>query len=402
MTILYTHARNQVKSIEGLKMGRYGTGMIRPAWAEIDLDAIRHNLSEVRRLVGPAVDIMAVVKAEAYGHGAVATAQTAIRSGVNRLGVSLPEEGITLRQAGIQIPILVFEPVQTGQTDAFLEYNLEATVCIPEAVNTLANEASKAGKIAPVHVKVDTGMGRVGVNVNEASAFVRQITRLPGIKVVGIYSHLATADDRNKNFAEQQIRIFSDLINSLKNECLLPEKVHLSNSAAIIDLPVSYFNMVRPGIMLYGLFPSAEVNREKVHLRPALSLKTGIIFMKRVPANRGISYGQKYYTTRETTIVTIPIGYADGWSRLLSQKAEVLIGGKRFPIVGTICMDQCMIDVGDEPVELGQEVVLIGKQGNEIITADMVASQIGTINYEVTCMLSDRVPRIYRYPGDQA
>lgn len=377
-------------------MNRYGAGMIRPVWAEIDLEAVRHNLAEIRRLVGPEVDIMAVVKAEAYGHGAVEVSRTAIENGVNWLGVSLPEEGIALRKAGIEVPILVFEPLQTAQISAFLEYNLTATVCIPEIVLSLAQEAAKMGKTARVHVKVDTGMGRVGVKANQAAAFIREISQLPRIKVNGIYSHLATADEQDKSYAIKQIKVFSDLAGVLKNTGLLPEKVHLANSAAIIDLPEAYFNMVRPGIMLYGLYPSNQVNREKVHLKPVLSLKAKSVFVKRVPEQTGISYGLRYHTHGETTIVTIPIGYADGWSRLLNHKAGALIGGKKFPIVGTICMDQCMIDVGDEPVELGQEIVLIGEQGPGQITADMVAGQLGTINYEVTCMISSRVPRIYR------
>ncbi len=376
-------------------MNRYGAGVIRPVWAEIDLEAIRYNLAGIRRLVGPAVEIMAVVKAEAYGHGAVKIARTAIGNGANWLGVSLPEEGIALRKAGIKTPILVFEPLQTSQAGIFLEHDLTATVCVQEIVAFLAQEASNAGKTAQVHVKVDTGMGRVGVKVNEAAAFIGKISQLSGIKVNGLYSHLATADERDKSYARQQIKAFSDLVSALKTTGLLPEKVHLANSAAIIDLPEAYFNMVRPGIMLYGLYPSTQVNRANVHLKPVFSLKAKSVFVKRVLEHTGISYGLKYHTTKETTIVTIPIGYADGWSRLLTHKAEALISGKRFPIVGTICMDQCMIDVGDEPVELGQEIVLIGEQGQENITADMVANHLGTINYEVTCMISNRVPRIY-------
>ncbi len=376
-------------------MGRYRNEVIRPVWAEIDLNAVSHNLTEVRRVVGPDVEVMAVVKAEGYGHGAVETAKIALEQGAGWLGVALPEEGVELRKAGIEAPILVFEPLQTSQANIFLKYNLIATGCIREAMTALDGEAVQMGRKAQVHIKVDTGMGRVGLNVNEVNAFISKVSELPGLKITGLYSHLATADELNKSYAERQIKIFSDLVESLKTTGLLPHMIHLANSAAVIDLPHSYFNMVRPGIMLYGLYPSEEVNREKVDLKPALSLKTKIIFQKRVPGGLGISYGLKYHTPRETTIVTIPIGYADGWSRLLSGKAQALIGGKRFPIVGTICMDQCMIDVGDEPVEIGQEVILIGKQGEEYITADMTARQMGTINYEVTCMISGRVPRIY-------
>ena len=377
-------------------MNRYNVGMIRPVWAEVDLGAIRHNLAEIRRLVGKSVDVLAVVKAEAYGHGAFEIARTALDHGADWLGVSLPEEGIALRKSGIEAPVLVFEPLQSGQSAVFLEYDLTATVCIPELVSSLSGEAVKTGKTARVHVKVDTGMGRVGVKVDQAVEFIRNINGLPGIDVNGIYSHLATADERDKNYAGRQIKAFSDLVADLKRAGLLPQKVHLANSAAIIDLPEAYFNMVRPGIMLYGLYPSFEVDRTRVDLKPALSLKAKSVFVKRVPKHTGISYGLRYHTRQETTIVTIPIGYADGWSRLLTNKAGVLIGGKRFPVVGAICMDQCMIDAGDEPVELGQEIVLIGEQSPEKITADMVANQLGTINYEVTCMISSRVPRVYK------
>ncbi|HEX3048139.1 MAG TPA: alanine racemase [Bacillota bacterium] len=380
---------------EGAIMNRYHE-IIRPVWAEIDLAAIRHNLGEIRRMVGPSVEIMAVIKAEAYGHGAVPVAKTAIRHGAGSLGVFLPEEGIALRKAGISVPILVFEPLQENQAESFARYDLTATVCIAEAVSALSQAAVRQGKVTNVHIKTDTGMGRVGLQPGVVSDFIGQITSLPGIKVSGIFSHLATADETNKDYARRQISVFSELLQQLKSAGRAPEKNHLANSAGIIDLPEAHFNMVRPGIMLYGLYPSAEVNHSKVNLAPALSLKARVTYVKRVPEGSGISYGQKYHTRRETTIATIPIGYADGWSRILSNRAQVLINGKKFPVVGTICMDQCMVDVGDEPVSLGQEAVLIGAQGQEAITAEMVAAQLGTINYEVTCMLSDRVPRVYK------
>ena len=375
-------------------MSRYNS-VIRPVWAEVDLAAIRHNFAEVRRLVGPAVEIMAVVKAEGYGHGALEVAKTALEAGASWLSVSLPEEGIALRKAGLKAPILIFSPLQASQAESMVEYDLTACVCILDSAVALSRAAVKSGREAGVHIKVDTGMGRVGVRVHEAVRFLNKVSGLPGIKVTGIFSHLATADEQNKDNAKQQIKNFSKVIADLKEARQLPAKVHLANSAAVIDLPLAHFNMVRPGIITYGLPPSSEVDLAKINLQPALSLKAKVSFVKRVSPGTGVSYGQRYHTDRETNIVTIPIGYADGWSRLLSHKAQALIGGKKFPIVGTICMDQCMIDVGDEPVEIGQEVVLIGAQGEERITADDVAAELGTINYEVTCMLSDRVPRVY-------
>lgn len=369
--------------------------LVRPVWAEIDLAALRHNIREIRRLIGPEVEQMAVVKAEAYGHGAFEVAQTACREGVTWLGVALPEEGIALRQKGLTAPILVFAPLQTGQAGVFLEYNLTATVCFLESVIALSREALQRGKTAPVHVKLDTGMGRVGLSPQEAVKFIKKINSIPGIKVQGLYSHLATADQADQTYAKLQIARYAQTVKALDAAGILPEKLHLANSAAVIGLPQAFYNMVRTGIILYGLYPSAEVDQSKIPLKPVLALKTRVIQVKQVPAGTGIGYGQSYHTNRKTTIVTLPIGYADGWSRLLSHKAQVLIGGKRYPIVGTICMDQCMVDVGDEPVEVGAEVVLIGSQGKEMITADAVAAQLGTINYEVTCMISDRVPRVY-------
>ena len=375
-------------------MSRY-QGIIRPVWAEIDLKAITHNLQEVRRLVGPTVAIMAVVKAEAYGHGAVEIAKTTLNAGANWLGVSLPEEGIALRKAGITAPILIFGPLQPDQVSVVLKYDLTATVCQIEAAVALSREATRFGKLAELHVKVDTGMGRVGVRPEEAVRFISKIDVLPGLKVTGLYSHLATADEAKKEYANTQIKQFSAIVTTLKTVGKLPPLIHLANSAAIIDLPDSYFTMVRPGIMLYGLYPSAEVKRDQVNLQPALALKAKTSFAKQVATGTGISYGQRYHTGDESNIVTIPIGYADGWSRLLTNKAQALYGGKKYPIVGTICMDQCMIDLGSEPGAVGAEVVLIGGQGAEQISADDVAALLGTINYEVTCMISDRVPRIY-------
>lgn len=375
-------------------MGRYRE-LIRPVWVEIDLRAIRHNLAEIRRLVGPAVDIMAVVKADAYGHGAVQIAKVALESGAKWLGVALPEEGIALREAGITAPILVFSPLQIEQVEAMVRFDLTSTICLLEPAVALSRAALSAGKKPSYHVKIDTGMGRIGVPAEEAVAFIKKLQLLPGLDYGGIYSHLATSDERDKEYAKYQIKRFNKVIVDLKAEGLFPAKAHLANSAAIIDLPLAYYNMVRPGIMLYGMYPSSEVDLEKIRLKPAFSLKTKVVFIKKVPSGTAVSYGRKYITAKETTIVTIPIGYADGWSRLLSGKAEVLISGKRFPIVGAICMDLCMVDVGDEPVEIGQDVTLIGSQGSEQITVEEIGAHLGTINYEVVCMISDRVPRRY-------
>lgn len=377
-------------------MNRY-EWMIRPVWAEIDRTALRHNLGEVRRLVGPAVEMMAVVKAEAYGHGAVETARVALEAGATWLGVALPEEGMALRRAGIAAPILVFGILQPEQAQVFVDEGLTPSVGALEGAVALSRMALKAGKLVDCHLKIDTGMGRVGVGHDDALKFIRTVSQLPGVRVSGLYSHFATADQKDKSFARVQLERFTEVVAQLKQAGLLPAKIHMANSAAIIDLPASHFNLVRPGIMLYGLTPSDEMELEgKVKLRPALTLKAKVIYGKRVPPQTGISYGHCYYAARETTIATLPIGYADGWSRRLTNQAEALIGGKRYPMVGTICMDQCMLEVGDDPVEAGAEAVLIGSDGGEAITADDIAAKLGTINYEVTCMLGSRIPRVYK------
>ncbi len=368
---------------------------IRHAWVEIDLAAIRHNLQEVKRLVGPGVDILAVVKAEAYGHGAIPVAKTVIASGASWLGVAMPEEGIELRKAGIETPILIFGPVQSDQVGPVVHYGLTIAICDWESALAMSGEAVRTGKPALVHLKVDTGMGRVGVRPDDAVEFTRKAKELPGLKITGVFSHLATADEKDKQYAKRQIRVFSKTVEALKAAGLLPEKVHLANSAGVMELPESHFNMVRPGIILYGLYPSNEIDRGKALLKPALALKTRVSFVKRLPAGSGISYGQRYHTQKESTIATIPVGYADGWSRMLTNKAEAIVNGKKYPIVGSICMDQCMIDLGDDTVEIGEEVVLIGESGGEKISADSLAEKLGTINYEITCMLSNRLPRVY-------
>jgi alanine racemase len=368
---------------------------IRPAWVEINLAAIRHNVREVRRLVGPTPDIMAVVKAEAYGHGAVPVAKAAIAAGASWLGVALTEEGIALRAAGLTVPILILGPIQPDQVKPVVEYGLTAALCNWEAAVAMSREAGRTGKIAMAHLKVDTGMGRIGIGPSMAVEFMAKLKELPGLQVSGIFSHMATADERDKSYARKQIEIFSTMVAALRTAGLLPGKVHLANSAGIMELPTSYFNMVRPGIILYGLYPSDEVDRQKASFEPALALKTRVTFVKRVAKGTGISYGQRYHTGRESNIATIPIGYADGWSRMLTNKAEAVVHGKKFPIVGTICMDQCMIDLRDEPVEIGEEVILIGKSGTATITADEIAESLGTINYEVTCMLNNRLPRMW-------
>lgn len=383
-------------------MARYenarARGLIRPAWVEVDLEAVRENTRQIRRLIGTGAgtpEIMAVVKAEAYGHSAVATAKAALEAGAARLGVALPEEGIHLREAGIDAPVLVFAPLLADQIEPVLAFNLTPTITGRESARALSAAAGTRKQKVRVHIKVDTGMGRVGVSPGEVIGLLREIAALPNLEVEGAYSHFATADEADLTFAYRQLAVFKEVLSNLEEHGFTIPLKHIANSGAVINLPESYFDLVRAGIILYGLYPSKETPRDRLPLRPALTLKARVVQVKRVPPGTGISYGQIYHTKKETTIITLPIGYADGWSRLLTGKARVLVKGKSFPLVGRICMDQCMADVGDLHVEPGEEAVLIGRQGEEEITVDEVAALLGTINYEVVCMLGDRVPRVW-------
>jgi len=366
---------------------------MRPTRAEINLSAIQYNLQQVRKRVGDGTTIMAVVKANAYGHGIVEVARASLQGEATYLGVAIVEEGLILRDNHITAPILVFTAPFLDQLELFLKYDLEVTLCSMDIAIALDSIAAKVGKRGVAHVKLDTGMGRIGVHYNDAIEFVHQVIQLKSIELKGLYTHFATADERNKDFALLQLARFRDVIAKVNDLGISIPFKHCANSGAILDLPDSYFDMVRPGIMMYGYYPSHETT-ESLELHPALSLKSKVSFVKEVPPGTSVSYGRRYYTKSRTKIVSIPIGYADGFSRLLTNKAEALINGKRYPVVGTVCMDQVMIDVGlDSDVSVGEDVVFIGHSGNEQISAWDIADKLGTIPYEVCCAISSRVPR---------
>lgn len=367
----------------------------RPTLAEIDLDAMAHNLRMVKQRVAPA-KVMAVVKANAYGHGLLNVTDRAVREGADYLGVALVEEGIRLRNRQKDIPILVFGGFFPEQIDAFLAHDLELTLYDQPCAEALAERARNLGCDARVHIKVDTGMGRVGVPWQQASDFVRRVAELPGVALVGIYTHFATSDERDKGFAELQLKRFSEVLEQLEARSIHIPLKHAANSGAVLDMPVSYFDMVRLGVSLYGYYPSPATSRE-MPLRPAMSLKSRVIFLKEVAAGTPVSYGCTYVTSAPTRIATVPIGYADGYNRRLSNAAEVLIRGRRYPVVGRVCMDQIMVDVGrDTAVEVGDEVVLMGRQGDDAISIYEWCEVLQTIPYEVTCWMSERVPRVYK------
>lgn len=374
-----------------------GTTLSRPAWVEVNLGRITHNMREIRGIVDKSILIMAVVKANGYGHGAVEVARTVLTAGADRLAVTTLEEGKRLRQAGIEAPIIVFGYIPNAYIQCALEHKLMLTVANSFGARAISRVAEEMGTKAIVHIKVDTGMGRLGFLPGPKSIDeIRQICDFPGLSVEGIYSHLATADHKDKTYALEQFTRFTDLLNSLeKHNCRFTLR-HIANSAALIDLPETHLDMVRPGIIIYGLYPSQHVDKNRICLKPAMSLKAQITHVKKVAAGTSISYGRTYRTAKETTIVTLPIGYADGYARGLSNKGEVLIRGKKLPVVGTVCMDQTMVD-GTllDDVSTGDEVVLFGEQDNITIPVEEIAERLNTINYEIVCMMNERLPRVY-------
>jgi alanine racemase len=340
-------------------------------------------------------EVMAVVKADAYGHGAIPVARTSLSAGAPQLGVAILEEGIELRRAKIAAPILVFGGFFENQIDSFIANNLQFTLYDLRLARAVSRRAQALGRNAHAHVKIDTGMGRVGLQPNEAVEAILAMAKLPNLELVGLCTHFASSDSRDKSYVHQQLEVFQNSVQQLSHYGLRFRYVHTANSGAILDLPQSYSNLVRPNVMIYGYYPSNETS-ESIPLEPAMSLGTKILFVKRVPAGSHISYGQTFQTRQATTIATLPIGYADGLSRRFSNNFEVLVRGRRCPLVGRVCMDQIMIDLGDmKDVRVDDEVVLLGKQGDEEISIYEWCRRLETIPYEVTCGISQRVARIY-------
>ena len=363
----------------------------KPTQAVVNLKAIYDNVAQIRKRIGERRDLMAVVKADAYGHGAVQVSRAVIRSGANCLGVSSPEEGKELREAGIDIPILILGLIQPEEAYKSVGLKLEQTICSLELAAALDQESRKASTRINVHVKVDTGMGRIGVLPEDALAFVRRIHRFKNLNFMGIFSHFSSADDADKTFAMRQLEILNGVVREIEAAGIHIPKKHIANSAAILDLPQSYLDLVRPGIMIYGLYPSPHVSR-RIELRPAMTLRTKVSYVKSVPGRTPISYGRTFFTQKETRVATLPVGYGDGYSRSLSNQGTVLIKGQRAPLIGRVCMDMCLADVsGIKKVRVGDEVILFGEE----LSVDEVAQNMGTINYEVLCGVGKRVPRVY-------
>ncbi len=373
----------------------------RPVWAEINLDNLAHNIREVRKNTKEDAMVTAVIKANGYGHGSVEIAETFLENGADRLAVAILTEAIELKEAGIDAPILILGYTPKTQFDRVLKYDLIQTIYNLEDAKSLSQMAVEMDKIATIHIKLDTGMGRIGfLPVDSSVDEILEISKLKNINIEGMYTHFAKADEKDKNHVKGQFEKYMNMIKLLSKRGLDIKIKHVSNSAAIIDLPKYNLDMVRAGIMIYGLYPSDEVDKECIDLKPAMSLKAKIAHLKTVPEDTGISYGQIFKTKNESQIATLPLGYADGFTRLFTGKAEVYINGKRAKVVGKICMDQCMIDVTDiKGVKVGDEVTIFGYGETGYPHADELAEKIGTINYEIVCMVSRRIPRVYTSKG---
>ena len=369
--------------------------MSRSTWAEINLRALSHNLGVVRKKIAREQKILAVVKADAYGHGLIPVAQTLSKDGVHMLGITQIEEGCELRKAGISTPILLMTGFVEEQIEALFQYNLTPVLHHAQFLPHLQRFAQQKQKSMGVHLKVDSGMGRLGFSASEVIEVVEEINGFNGVELEGIMTHFAEAEAKDQAFMIEQTQLFQKFLGSIgKINPRLPI-FHAANSAAIITYPPAHFQMVRPGIMLYGYLPP-PLGGGANDLLPVMSIKTKILQLKKVPAKTPISYGRTWKTRKESLIATLPIGYADGYPRLLSNRGSVLMGGKRVPIVGRICMDLLMVDVSEMiPPQLGDEVILLGEDGAERINADDIAKWAGTISYEVLCGVSQRIPRIY-------
>ena len=376
--------------------------------AEIDLSAIAHNVKAFKKLTSDTVKIMPAVKADGYGHGAVAVSKTALENGADALGVARIEEGIELRNAGISAPILVFGYTSPDNTIDVIEHDLIITVSQLDVARQISELALNVGRQVKIHFKIDSGMGRIGLFTNSGHPGfpgpdtngineITEISKMPGLVLEGVYTHFAQADHQDKTYTKNQFEIFTGITDDLKKAGLEIPVLHSANSAAAIEMPETHLDIIRPGISFYGLYPSDEVDKSLIDLKPAMQLKAKIISLKKVPKGFKVSYGSTHVTDKETTIAVVPVGYADGFSRLFTSNGSMLVHGNRAPIVGRVCMDLTMIDVGGIPdVCLEDEVVIFGEQSGNSISVEELAKRVDTINYEIVSSLTARVPRTYK------
>lgn len=370
--------------------------IMRPVWAEINLDTIATNTKNIKKLVGDK-ELIAIVKADCYGHGAVDVVPTLLENGASRLAVAMLTEAIELRENNINAPIVIlgYTPLYLGEE--LINYDIEQTVYDLDYAKELSKIALSFNKKAKIHIAIDTGMGRIGfLPGDDTVKTINEVYNLEGLEVIGIYSHFSTSDEKDKSYANEQLFKFKKVIADLKALGIEIPLKHISNSGAIIDMPETYLNGVRPGIILYGYYPSKEVSKDNLSVKPALTLKAKVAHVKELHKDMYISYGKTFKTNKKTIVATLPIGYGDGYPRALSENAKVIVNGKFASILGRICMDQCMIDVTDiENVKTGDEVIILGGEGDLKFNADDMAEALGTINYEILCRIKSRIPRVY-------
>ncbi len=380
------------------------------AWAEIDLDCIAHNVKEIKKLLNPHVKLMGVVKADAYGHGVMETAKTILKNGADCLAVAFIDEAVQLRNSGITVPILILGNSAEESIDDLIEYDITPAVFTESFAAALSKRASKLGKRAKIHIKTDTGMNRIGFlygsNSQENESTIKkivQISQLPNIEIEGIFSHFSTSDEDDTKYTYLQYKRFLELTERLKAEGVKIPVRHIANSAALVRFPEMQMDMVRAGVIMYGMYPSKNVDYRGLVLKPAMQFKTRVINVKQVDYGAGISYGRQYIAKDLQKIATIAVGYADGYSRVLSDSAWVIVDGVKVKQLGRICMDQCMIDATMvNNINIGDEVTLFGMSDGEEIPIEDVADKMGTINYEIACIVGKRIPRIYIKNGKPA
>jgi alanine racemase len=362
-------------------------------FAEINLDHLVHNLRQIRQRVAPA-EIMAVVKADAYGHGAIPVARRLASEGVRYFVVARVSEALELREAGIQQSILILGSLFPDEVQNALKLDTELTITDERDISIIERQARILKVKAKVHLHIDTGMGLVGIFPRQVVQIVKQISNSPWIELKGIYSHFATSDEFDRSYARQQLQVFNSVLDTIKSEGIELPLIHMANTGAILQFPEAKFDMVRPGISLYGYYPNSKLTKN-LDLQPVMSLKSNVGVLRRFPKGCSISYGRRFTTSTETTVAIVQIGYADGLQRAFTGKGEVMIKGKLYPIVGTVAMDQIGIEVGNDPVKIGDEVLFWGESEQGSIDLVTIAERIGTIPYELICDVSKRVPRIY-------
>lgn len=372
-------------------------------WTEVDLDAISHNLRLLAGQTAPGAETMAVVKADGYGHGALEVSRAALGAGASWLGVAMLDEALALRRAGVVAPILVLGYTAPSVAAEAVAGDVSLAVYRREALDVLDEAGRRLGQRARVHVKVDTGMGRIGLQPEEAVAFCREVAGRQWVTLEGVFTHFAAADSRDKAYTLRQFQRFTEVLEALEKGGIRVPFRHAANSAATIDLPETHLDLVRVGIALYGLQPSDELTH-RLPLHPAMTWKTRVVHVKEAPRGAAISYGGTFETQRPSTIVTLPVGYADGYSRSWSNRGRVLLAGQRVPVVGRVCMDHTMVDAtalmeAGLDIRVGDEAVLMGRQGEAFLSADGLAEGLGTISYEIVCLVGKRVPRVYLKGG---